>query len=104
MNVSTDFNPGGGCAGTIDVLNRRVAQGTLAYHVAVSNGTVALDEAYSYRDYPAVSYFETPGSGRGQKSRHGGMVVALQAVADGDGVGFRRARAGAGVGGQLERE
>lgn len=80
MNVSTVFNPDGGCAGTIEVRNCTLTPATLAYHVAVTNGTVALDGAYSYRDDAVVGYFETPGSGSGQKSYYGGMVLALRGM------------------------
>lgn len=80
MNVSTVFNPDGGCAGTIEVRNCTLTPATLAYHVVVTNGTIALDGTYSYRDDRVVSYFATPGSGSGQKTYYGGMVLALQGM------------------------
>jgi hypothetical protein len=80
MNVSTVFNEKGGCAGTIEVRNCTLTPATLAYHVVVTSGTVALDGAYSYRNDSVVSYFETPGSGGGLMTYYGGMVFALQGM------------------------
>ncbi|KAK0750858.1 hypothetical protein B0T18DRAFT_443495 [Schizothecium vesticola] len=80
INMSTVFNEKGGCAGTVEIRNCTLTPATLAYHVVVTNGTVALDGAYSYRNDSVVSYFETPGAGSGQMTYYGGLVFALQGM------------------------
>ena len=78
MHLSTVFNEKGGCAGTIEVRNCTLKPATLAYHVVVSNETISLDEAYTYRNDSVVSYFGTPQSSRGGIDYYGGLHLALQ--------------------------
>ncbi|UZP43376.1 hypothetical protein NXS19_011192 [Fusarium pseudograminearum] len=75
MNLTAKFKEHGQCKGNVAVRNCTMAPATLAYHVVIANGTIALDRSYTYKDDMLVRYATIS-----DIQVHGGIFLALQSM------------------------